>query len=99
MLMLNGLNALPPATRDVDNMTYRAICAPRNALKNLKGALVLTFRWETESRTFLLVADYPFNSPGVPEFVAFVFEGAQFERLPPEWPIRDRYHRFHDSYQ
>ena len=46
-------------------------------------ALLFTYSYDEETRTFLLVTEYPFRSPGsVREFAAWTFEDADFNRLP-----------------
>jgi hypothetical protein len=56
---------------------------PRQALGNIAEALLFTYRYGAETRTFLLVTEYPFKSPGsVREFAAWTFEDADFYRLP-----------------
>jgi hypothetical protein len=70
---------------------------PREALNHIMEALVFTFRHDADRRTFLLITDFPFKSPGsIREFAAFLFEDAHFERLPGDRPA---YERYHDSFQ
>jgi hypothetical protein len=70
---------------------------PREALNHIMEALVFTFRYDPEHRTFLFITEYPFKSPGSRrEFAAFVFEDADFERLAGDRPV---YQRYHDSFQ
>ncbi|MEV0714743.1 hypothetical protein [Asanoa sp. NPDC050611] len=56
---------------------------PRAALDNIMEALLFTYQYDARRRTFVLITEYPFTSPGsVREFAAFVFEDAEFRRLP-----------------
>jgi len=59
---------------------------PREALNNIMEALLFTYRYDAQRRTFVLITEYPFTSPGsVREFAAFVFEDASFQRLPGDY--------------
>src|SRR6266542_592501 len=55
---------------------------PEEALNNLMESVLLAFRFDPRRRTFTLVSDYPFRSPGSRrEFAGFVLEDVDFERL------------------
>jgi hypothetical protein len=70
---------------------------PQEALNHIMEAFIFTFRHDADRRTFLLITDFPFKSPGsVREFAAFVFEDADFERLPGDYAP---YQHFQDAYQ
>ncbi|WP_433119992.1 hypothetical protein [Micromonospora sp. CA-246542] len=69
---------------------------PREALDHIMEALVFSYRFDAERRTFVLVTEFPRKSPGsIREFAAFVFADVEFERLSGNLPP---YQRFHEAY-
>ncbi|WP_210916219.1 hypothetical protein [Micromonospora sp. U21] len=69
---------------------------PRAALNHIMEALVFSYRYDLEERTFVLVTEFPLKSPGsVREFAAFVFATVDFERLAGDLAP---YQRFHEAY-
>jgi hypothetical protein len=56
--------------------------SPTNALSSIMECGLTSFRYDSELRKFVLViADYPFRSPGsIREFAAFVFTDTDFVR-------------------
>ena len=70
---------------------------PREALNNIMEALLFTYRYDASRRTFVLVTEYPFKSPGsVREFAAWVFSDASFQRVPGD---HEPYQGHQESFQ
>ncbi|GIF72080.1 hypothetical protein [Asanoa siamensis] len=70
---------------------------PRDALNNVMESFVFTYRFDAQRRRVVFVVDYPFTSPGsIREFAAFVFEEAEFQRLPGDYAA---YQSITDFYQ
>ncbi|MDG4821378.1 hypothetical protein O7635_05855 [Asanoa sp. WMMD1127] len=70
---------------------------PQDALNNVMESFVFTYRYDAHARTVVFVVDYPFTSPGsVREFAAFVFEDAEFQRVPGDYAA---YQSITDFYQ
>ena len=70
---------------------------PREALNNIMEALLFTYRYDASRRTFVLITEYPFKSPGsIREFAAFTFEDADFQRVSGDY---EPYQGHQDSFQ